>query len=159
MTSDYHYAGELSTPYTSQDYWEPEEDITDGTLLSDKLTHLVESTDSLSDNPHFIPAIWPQYLLDRFQSVSPNKDNSAMANVPAPQNKPMPSRNHHSMPKFDGKPASLSIFLDNVKRLAEASNLMPRQTIDWAIQYAPNQEHELWRFQEAVGMDDWDQFK
>ena len=71
----------------------------------------------------------------------------------------MPGRNHHSAPKFDGKPASLSPFLDEVEQLGEVSGLSPKQQIDWAIRYAPNEERELWQMQEAVGTDDWEQFK
>ena len=44
----------------------------------------------------------------------------------------MPGRNHHSAPKFDGKPMSLSPFLDEVEQLAEASGLSNKQHIEWA---------------------------
>jgi gag-polyprotein putative aspartyl protease len=71
----------------------------------------------------------------------------------------MPSRSHHSAPKFDSKPASLSPFLDEVEQLAESCGLSNKQTIEWAVRYAPNDEKELWQMQEAVGTDDWEQFK
>jgi hypothetical protein len=71
----------------------------------------------------------------------------------------MPTRNHHSAPKFDSKPASLSPFLDEVEQLAESCGLSGKQRIEWAVRYAPNDERELWQMQEAVGSDDWVQFK
>jgi hypothetical protein len=78
------------------------------------------------------------------------------ASVPAAK---MPGCNHHSAPKFDGKPASLSPFLDEVEQLAEASELTPNQHIEWTIRYAPSDERELWQMQESVGTDDWSKFK
>ena len=71
----------------------------------------------------------------------------------------MPSRSHHSAPKFDSKPASLSPFLDEVEQLAESCGLSSKQTIEWAVRYAPNDERELWQMQDAVGSEDWEQFK
>ena len=71
----------------------------------------------------------------------------------------MPTRNHHSAPKFDSKPASLSPFLDEVEQLAESCGLTGKQKIEWAVRYAPNDERELWQMQDAVGSDDWKQFK
>jgi hypothetical protein len=71
----------------------------------------------------------------------------------------MPSRSHHAAPKFDGKPASLSPFLDEVEQLAEVCGITSKQQIEWAIRYAPSDERELWEMQEAVGTNDWDKFK
>ena len=71
----------------------------------------------------------------------------------------MPTRNHHSAPKFDSKPASLSPFLDEVEQLAQSCALTGKQKIEWAIRYAPNEERELWQMQESVGTDDWEEFK
>ena len=71
----------------------------------------------------------------------------------------MPTRNHHSAPKFDSKPASLSPFLDEVEQLAESCGLTGKQKIEWAVRYAPNDERELWQMQDVVGSDDWKQFK
>ena len=71
----------------------------------------------------------------------------------------MPGRNHHSAPKFDGKPASLSPFLDEIEQLAETCGLTPKQKIEWVIRYAPSDERELWQMQDSVGTDDWEKFK
>ena len=56
----------------------------------------------------------------------------------------MPSRNHHSAPKFDNKPASLAPFLDDVAQVAQSCGLSPKQQIEWAVRYAPNEVRELW---------------
>ena len=71
----------------------------------------------------------------------------------------MPGRNHHSAPKFDGKPASLSPFLDEIEQLAEICGLTPKQQIEWTIRYSPSDERELWQMQESVGTEDWTKFK
>lgn len=62
-------------------------------------------------------------------------------------------------PKFDGKPALLSPFLDKIEQLASACELTPKQTIDWIIRYAPSDKREQWQMQEYVGTADWDNFK
>ena len=62
-------------------------------------------------------------------------------------------------PKFDGKPASLALFLDEIEQLADACGLTPKQTIDWTVRYAPNEEYELWEMQTSVGSSNWSQFK
>lgn len=77
----------------------------------------------------------------------------------APPVSKMPSRSHHSAPKFDSKPASLSPFLDEVEQLGQSCGLSSKQTIEWAVRYAPNDERELWQMQEAVATEDWEQFK
>jgi hypothetical protein len=71
----------------------------------------------------------------------------------------MLTRNHHSAPKFDSKPASLSPFLDEVEQLAESCALSGKQKIEWAVRYAPNDERELWQMQDSVGTEDWTKFK
>ena len=71
----------------------------------------------------------------------------------------MPTRNHHSAPKFDGKATSLSPFLDEVEQLGEMCSLTFKQKIEWAIRYAPNEERELWEMQESVGTEEWEKFK
>ena len=83
-------------------------------------------------------------------------DNVVPATVPVSK---MPTRNHHAAPKFDGKPASLSPFLDEVEQLAEGCGLSPKQHIEWAVRYAPSDERELWQLQSAIGTNDWDKFK
>ncbi|KAF8805807.1 hypothetical protein BYT27DRAFT_7224679 [Phlegmacium glaucopus] len=69
----------------------------------------------------------------------------------------MPGRNHHVAPKFNGRPASLLIFLDEIE--AGACKLSKKQTIDWTIRYAPNKERELWQLQDAVTSSIWADFK
>ena len=69
------------------------------------------------------------------------------------------SRSHHSAPKFDNKPVSLSLFLDKVEQLAESCGLASKQTIKWAVRYAPNDERDLWQIQDVVETEDWEQFK
>ena len=71
----------------------------------------------------------------------------------------MPTQNHHYVLKFDGKATSLSPFLDEVEQLGEACGLTPKQKIEWAIRYAPNEERELWEMQESVGTNEWNKFK
>lgn len=56
--------------------------------------------------------------------------------------KAMLGHNHHLAPKFDGKPASLSRFLSKVDQLAKDCSLSQKQTIQWAIRYAPIGEYE-----------------
>ena len=103
---------------------------------------------------HLGPATWsPQEL-----ETARNKDQQTMPETLAPVAK-MPTRNHHSAPKFDSKPASLSPFLDEVEQLFKSCGLTGRQKIEWAIRYAPNKERELWEMQESVGMDNWAEFK
>jgi len=101
-----------------------------------------------------VPATWNPEEIRR----SREKSTPKMPEGTAPVSK-MPSRSHHSAPKFDSKPASLSPFLDEVEQLAASCALSPKQTIEWAVRYAPNDERELWQMQEAVGTEDWEQFK
>ncbi|KAF8817594.1 hypothetical protein BYT27DRAFT_7063144, partial [Phlegmacium glaucopus] len=70
-----------------------------------------------------------------------------------------PGWNHHAAPKFDGRPASLSIFLDEVEQLAAACGINEKQTIEWTIRYAPSEERELWQMQDAVATSKWIDFK
>ena len=71
----------------------------------------------------------------------------------------MPGHNHHSTPKFNGKPESLSPFLDEIEQLAETCGLTSKQKIEWVIRYTPSDERELWQMQGSVGTDDWEKFK
>jgi hypothetical protein len=71
----------------------------------------------------------------------------------------MPGRNHPSAPKFDGKPASLWIFLDEIELQAEICGITKKQMIEWTIRYAPSAERELWEIQESVGTGNWETFK
>jgi gag-polyprotein putative aspartyl protease len=79
--------------------------------------------------------------------------------IPAAPTAKMPTRSHHSAPQFDNKPSSLSPFLDEVEQLADSCGLTPKQKIEWAVRYAPNEERELWDMQDSVGTDDWNKFK
>lgn len=107
------------------------------------------------------PAVWTEDELGRTSSQIPQQETphtDAMAELAPPTIK-MPGRNHHSAPKFDGKPASLSPFLDEVEQLADSCGLNPKQKIEWVIRYAPSEERELWQMQESVGSENWVSFK
>src|SRR5271170_6720166 len=82
-----------------------------------------------------------------------------MPKAPAVVPMDMPGHSHPSAPKFDGKAASLSRFLSEIEHLAELCGITPKQKIDWTVRYAPNEEDELWKIQDSVGTDNWDQFK
>ena len=71
----------------------------------------------------------------------------------------MPGHNHHSAPKFNGKPVSLSLFLDVVEQLADSSALTLKQKIDQVIRYTPSDERELWQMQQSVGTENWGNLK
>ena len=71
----------------------------------------------------------------------------------------MPTRNHHSAPRFDGKSISLSLFLEDIEQLAEECGLSQKETIKWTIRYSPSVDRELWELQDSVETGDWDQFK
>src|SRR5712664_1694824 len=140
--------GEL--PYPDHAYPDPSTSI----LAEDS----DDSEDSLfNEKParfRLTPATWTTEEIRQ----SEERSTSKMPEVAVPVSK-MPSRSHHSAPKFDSKPASLSPFLDEVEQLGESCGLTAKQTIEWAVRYAPNDERELWQMQEAVGTEDWDQFK
>src|SRR5271156_5301257 len=71
----------------------------------------------------------------------------------------MPTRNHHSAPRFDGDPESLAVFLGNVEQLAIKCELTPKQQIEWTIRYVPVAEQALWRLQPSVATENWPVFK
>ena len=71
----------------------------------------------------------------------------------------MPNRSHHSALRFDGKSASLLLFLDEVKQLAKTCRLSQKEIIKWAIRYSTSIDRELWEMQESVETGDWEQFK
>jgi hypothetical protein len=124
---------------------------------SEKTTTEEEDTSSSDSEtrPKFIPATWPR----NFNQQTIQDLNSDMPEAPAIIPKAMPGRNHPAAPKFDGKPASLSIFLDEIEQLAKTCGLTPKQTIEWTVRYAPSKENELWDAQDAVGTGNWIQFK
>ena len=82
-----------------------------------------------------------------------------MADIPAIIVKSMPGQNNNAAPKFDGRLASLSLFLDDIEQLANDCSLTPKQKIEWTIRYAPNEEHELWSMLESAKTDNWTQYK
>jgi len=71
----------------------------------------------------------------------------------------MPYRNDPVAPKFDGKPTSLSRFLDDIDWAAKQSQLSGRETIQWTIYYAPRDDVVLWKMQESANSNDWDTFQ
>jgi hypothetical protein len=73
--------------------------------------------------------------------------------------KTMPSRHDRAAPKFDGKPSSLSAFLDDINQLATACSLTDRDKIKWTIRYAPSDESELWEMQPSYDNGTWVDFE
>ncbi|KAG5223206.1 Transposon Tf2-12 polyprotein [Salix suchowensis] len=72
----------------------------------------------------------------------------------------MPTRGHHSAPKFTGEGQFLSRFFDEIEALATAANLNDRDKILWTLRYAENAEYEIWStgLPEASGVN-WIAFK
>lgn len=77
---------------------------------------------------HLGPATWNPKELEEAKK----RRQLTMPDTLAPAAK-MPTRNHHSAPKFDSKPASLSPFLDEVEQLAQSCALTGKQKIEWEI--------------------------
>jgi len=69
--------------------------------------------------------------------------------------KTMPSRHDHAAPKFDGKPMSLSAFIDDINQLATACTLTDQDKIKWTVRYAPTDESELWEMQPSYATGDF----
>jgi hypothetical protein len=70
--------------------------------------------------------------------------------------KPMPSRNENTAPKFDGNPAVLSSFFDELEFLFDGRGYTPKQKKEWAVRYAVGEDQELFR---TVKADPWNDFK
>jgi len=111
----------------------------------------IESESEEQSRPKFIPATWPETI-----PINQNPTNQSPTDKMTAK---MPSRNHHSAPKFDGDPDSLSVFLGDIEQLAIDCELTPKQQIDWTIRYAPVAEQELWRLQPGVTTGTWATFK
>jgi hypothetical protein len=77
--------------------------------------------------------------------------------IPATMTTPvfrMPLRGTDTVPKFDGTPACLIPFFEDVEQLAYYAALEHKQCIKCAIQYAPIDEAEVWVLEpEAKGKD------
>jgi hypothetical protein len=131
------------------------------TPASDQLTTSEETSISSESEPlpRFVPATWPELETHTTHNLPRSMNASTMPETIATLPKNMSGRNHPLAPKFNGKPASLSVFLDEIKTMTKTCRLTQKQTIDWAVRYAPSKEHELWGMQEAVGTNDWEQFK
>jgi hypothetical protein len=147
---DFQPFGDL--PYPQHAYPTPSSNLS-SSEESDQEESFSQATVYLP-NLHLVPATW---TLEELR-ISQERSTSVMPEIAVPVSK-MLSRSHHSAPKFDSKPASLSPFLDEVEQLAESCGLTPKQTIEWAVRYASNDERELWQMQESVGTEDWAQFK
>ncbi|KAF9536344.1 hypothetical protein CPC08DRAFT_618072, partial [Agrocybe pediades] len=71
----------------------------------------------------------------------------------------MPTKNHHSAPKFDGKGINLIAFLDEVSQLADLNHLSEREKIEWAITYSPAKSWSLWKSLASAKGNKWNAFK
>ncbi|PPQ85811.1 hypothetical protein CVT26_004961 [Gymnopilus dilepis] len=71
----------------------------------------------------------------------------------------MPNVHHPSAPKFDGKPISLSSYLDEVEQLARINNLSVMETIQWSIRYLSPEEQQLWKALPSSKGNDWTKFR
>ena len=71
----------------------------------------------------------------------------------------MPNVHHPSAPKFDGKPISLSSYLDEVEQLARNNNLSVTETIQWSIRYLSPEEQQLWKALPSSKGNDWTKFR
>ncbi|KAJ8454616.1 hypothetical protein ONZ45_g19236 [Pleurotus djamor] len=72
----------------------------------------------------------------------------------------MPSRGHHSAPKFSGEGQYINRFIDEVDALATAANLTDRDKIAWTLRYAGNAEFDSWSNGLAASKgNDWEAFK
>ncbi|KAG1831469.1 hypothetical protein EV424DRAFT_1534150 [Suillus variegatus] len=70
----------------------------------------------------------------------------------------MPLREAESVPKFDGMPARLIPYFEEVKILAGYASLNATQTIKAALRYAPTSESEIWVLLPTVAGQDWNKF-
>ncbi|KAG2030962.1 hypothetical protein BDR03DRAFT_1016575 [Suillus americanus] len=70
----------------------------------------------------------------------------------------MPLRGTDAAPKFDGTPARLIPFFEDLEQLADYAGLTIEARIKAAIGYAPFEELETWASQPAAKGKDWDKF-
>lgn len=72
----------------------------------------------------------------------------------------MPSRNHTSAPKFDGRPGSLERYFRDLKHLSNSASITEaRKLIDFATYYLTNEEAELWESLDTYKGADFEAFK
>lgn len=122
--------------------------------------HSGSDSDSSSSEDYEIQVPTLRPVIDWSSNTKPSS-TMPTTNPPTPTvtAKTMPSKNHSSAPKFDGKASNLSLFLDEVETLAATCSLTPKQTIEWAIRYSPTESYELWSSLDAAKGNDWDAFK
>jgi hypothetical protein len=70
----------------------------------------------------------------------------------------MPLRGTDAVPKFDGMPAHLILFFEDVEQLADYAALDHKQRIKCAIRYAPIDKAEVWALEPEAKGKDWDKF-
>ncbi|KDR76726.1 hypothetical protein GALMADRAFT_67170, partial [Galerina marginata CBS 339.88] len=70
----------------------------------------------------------------------------------------MPYKRDPRAPKFDGKPASLVPFLEEIKHLADTCALSVSSCIKWTLIYAPQDDRELWELLDSAKGSNWDAF-
>ncbi|KAG2069703.1 hypothetical protein BDR04DRAFT_1020914, partial [Suillus decipiens] len=61
-------------------------------------------------------------------------------------------------PKFDGTPACLILFLEDVDAIADHAILTDGQQIKAALRYAPIMEVETWKMLDKAALPDWKKF-
>ncbi|KAF8192071.1 hypothetical protein BJ912DRAFT_1096357 [Pholiota molesta] len=138
-------------PYPDTSYRERAPDQTSEESISSS----EESSDGSYVRPRFVQASWPDNKDQDTTTQSPETPQP-MTSSSSPS---MPGRSHHSAPKFDGTPALLNNFFDEVEQLADTCKLDERQKIEWAIRYAPVDDVELWKQVPNAKSDDWIKFK
>ncbi|KAG2055075.1 hypothetical protein BDR06DRAFT_1007279 [Suillus hirtellus] len=70
----------------------------------------------------------------------------------------MPLRGAESAPKFDGTPARLVPYFEEIEILARYTSLDAIQTIKAVLRYAPTSELEIWVLLPSATRQDWDKF-
>ncbi|KAG2090924.1 uncharacterized protein F5147DRAFT_780191 [Suillus discolor] len=70
----------------------------------------------------------------------------------------MPLRGAESAPKFDGTPACLVPYFEEVEILAGYMSLDPTNTIKAALRYTSTSETEIWALLPLASGADWDKF-
>lgn len=71
----------------------------------------------------------------------------------------MPTRGHHSAPKFDGCPSYLKRFFDDIEQLAARTRITDTQCIEYALRYLEPEEEELWKTRAEARGNNWEEFK
>ncbi|KAF9553052.1 hypothetical protein CPC08DRAFT_754436 [Agrocybe pediades] len=113
-----------------------------------------------SDNFEIIaPQLKPVFNWGSHQPNNDDMDDHTPPPAPTPTPANMPTKNHHSAPKFEGKGINLINFLDEVERLADLNHLSEQEKIDWAIKYSPAKSLQLWKSLDSAKKGKWDAFK